>query len=218
MQLGVVHQHKVVSSTLLLWWIWPGILRSRAFFYVRPAWAHTCGCKSRCELVTVSKVKRNCERVTDRGESEARGQAWSVSCEPTNRNRIQGTAEQGEWAINRKALVTKVRWCRCGGCATKVCVNPYLGRSRLDPERVTALSRSAKSAEVVVVVERKVASKALDKRIRHRLQALTLRQWHGDRLACTGAVERVHDKLHPRETVIQGSRMRQPSDSSDCIQ
>ena len=24
---------------------------------VRPAWAHTCGCKSRCELVTVSKVQ-----------------------------------------------------------------------------------------------------------------------------------------------------------------
>jgi hypothetical protein len=34
---------------------------------VRPAWAHTCGCKSRCELVTVSKVKRNCVRVTERG-------------------------------------------------------------------------------------------------------------------------------------------------------
>ena len=23
------------------------------FFHVRPAWAHTCGCKSRCKLVTV---------------------------------------------------------------------------------------------------------------------------------------------------------------------
>ena len=31
---------------------------------VRPAWAHTRGCKSRCELVIVSKVKRNCVRVT----------------------------------------------------------------------------------------------------------------------------------------------------------
>jgi len=30
---------------------------------VRPAWAHTCGCKSRCELVTVSKAKRSCIRV-----------------------------------------------------------------------------------------------------------------------------------------------------------
>jgi len=25
---------------------------------VRPAWAYTCGCKSRCELLTVSKAKR----------------------------------------------------------------------------------------------------------------------------------------------------------------
>ena len=33
---------------------------------MRPAWAHTCGCKSRCELVTVSKAKRNCVRATER--------------------------------------------------------------------------------------------------------------------------------------------------------
>ena len=35
---------------------------------VRPAWAHACGCKSRCKLVTVSKVKRNCMRATECGE------------------------------------------------------------------------------------------------------------------------------------------------------
>jgi hypothetical protein len=69
---------------------------------VRPAWAHTCGCKSRCELVTVSKVKRNCVRVTERGE-----EAWSVNREPMNKNRIEGVAEQGEWARNHEALVTK---------------------------------------------------------------------------------------------------------------
>ena len=39
---------------------------------VRPAWAHSCGCKSRREPVTVSEAKRNCGRVTDRGE-----EAWS---------------------------------------------------------------------------------------------------------------------------------------------
>ncbi len=100
---------------------------------VRPAWAHTCGCKSRCELVTVSKVKRNCVRVTERGK-----EAWSVNREPMNKNRIEGAAEQGEWAIDHKALVTKVRWRRCGGCAMKVC-DPYLGRSRLVPERATAI-------------------------------------------------------------------------------
>ena len=62
-------------------------------FLVRPAWAHTCGCKSRCELVTVSKVKRNCVRVTERGQ-----EAWSVNREPMNKNRIEGVAKQGEWA------------------------------------------------------------------------------------------------------------------------
>ncbi len=72
------------------------------FFLVRPAWAHTCGCKSCCELVTVSKVKRNCMRVTECGE-----EAWSVNREPMNKNRIEGAAEQGEWAIYHEALVTK---------------------------------------------------------------------------------------------------------------
>jgi hypothetical protein len=100
---------------------------------VRPAWAHTCGCKSRCELVTVSKVKRNCARVTERGE-----EAWSVNRESMNKNRIEGAAEQGEWAKDHEVLVTKARWRRCGGCAMKVC-DSYLGRSRLVPERATAL-------------------------------------------------------------------------------
>ena len=111
----------------------PRVLSIRGFLLVRPAWAHTCGCKSRCELVTVSKAKRNCVRATERGK-----EAWSVNREPMNKNRIEGAAKQGEWAKNRKALVTKVRWRRCGGCATKVC-DPYLGRSRLVPERATAL-------------------------------------------------------------------------------
>jgi len=50
----------------------------------------------------VSKVKRNCVRVTERGE-----EAWSVNREPMNKNRIEGVAEQGEWAGNHEALVTK---------------------------------------------------------------------------------------------------------------
>ena len=47
-------------------------------FIVRPAWAHTCGCKSRCELVTVSKAQRNCVRASERGK-----EAWSVNRELT---------------------------------------------------------------------------------------------------------------------------------------
>jgi hypothetical protein len=34
---------------------------------VRPAWAHSCGCKSRRKLITANEVKRNCIRVTDCG-------------------------------------------------------------------------------------------------------------------------------------------------------
>ena len=110
---------------------------------MRPAWAHTCGCKSRCELVTVSKVKRNCMRVTECGK-----EAWSVNCEPMNKNCIEGAVEQGEWAVYREALVTKARRRRCGGCAMKVCVLTWgdlaLCLKGLRP------GRSEKSAEVVV--------------------------------------------------------------------
>ena len=53
------------------------------FVMVRPAWAHSCGWKSRHELVTASEVKRNCVRVTERGE-----EAWSVNRVPMNKNRI----------------------------------------------------------------------------------------------------------------------------------
>jgi hypothetical protein len=44
------------------------------------------------------------------------------SCEPMNKNRIEGDAEQGERANDREALVIKARWRRSGGCAVKECV------------------------------------------------------------------------------------------------
>jgi hypothetical protein len=52
------------------------------------------------------------------------------SREPMDKNRIEGAAEQGERARNRKALVRS-----------------YPGRSRLVPERATVTNRSEKSAE-----------------------------------------------------------------------
>ena len=61
------------------------------------------------------------------------------NCEPMNKNRIEGAAEQGERAKDRKALVIKAKWRRSGGCAAKEC-DPYLGRSRLMPERATVLN------------------------------------------------------------------------------
>lgn len=59
------------------------------------------------------------------------------SCEPMDKNRIEGGAEQGERAMNRKALVIKARRRRSGGCAAKEGVLTP-GRSRLAPERATA--------------------------------------------------------------------------------
>ena len=44
------------------------------------------------------------------------------SCEPMNKNRIEGVAEQGERAQNRKALVIKAKRRKSGGCAAKECV------------------------------------------------------------------------------------------------
>ena len=44
------------------------------------------------------------------------------NCEPMNKNRIEGAAKQGERAMNRKALVIKAKWRKCGGCAMKECV------------------------------------------------------------------------------------------------
>ena len=44
------------------------------------------------------------------------------SCEPMDKNRIEGVAEQGERARNREALVIKAERRKSGGCAVKECV------------------------------------------------------------------------------------------------
>lgn len=44
------------------------------------------------------------------------------NCEPMDKNRIEGVAEQGERASFREALVIKARWRKSGGCAVKECV------------------------------------------------------------------------------------------------
>ena len=57
---------------------------------MRPARAHSCGCKSRCELVTVSKAKRSSVWVTERAK-----EAWSINREPMNKKRIEGAVKLG---------------------------------------------------------------------------------------------------------------------------
>lgn len=71
------------------------------------------------------------------------------SCEPMNKNRIEGVVRQGERARNREALVIKAGRRRSGGCAVKECV---LTRGDLALcLKGRRLYRSEKSAEVVVV-------------------------------------------------------------------
>jgi hypothetical protein len=53
-------------------------------------------------------------RVTECGK-----EAWSINCEPMNKNRIKGVAEHGEWALDHKAVVIKATKRRSGGCAVK---------------------------------------------------------------------------------------------------
>ena len=112
---------------------------------MRPAWAQSYGCKSRRKLITTSEVKRNCMRATECGK-----EAWSINCEPMNKNRIEGTAKQGKQAIDCEALVIKAKRCRSGGCAMKECVLTWGDLASCLKGR--RLCRSEKSAEVVVVV------------------------------------------------------------------
>ena len=71
------------------------------------------------------------------------------NCEPMNKNRIEGIAEQGERAINREALVIKARWRRSGGCAVRECVltwgdlASWLKGRRGDTERGVSKGRSS---------------------------------------------------------------------------
>jgi len=73
------------------------------------------------------------------------------SCEPMNKNRIEGAAEQGERAMNREALVVKARRRRSGGCAAKECVLTRgdlalcLKGRRPMPEREVSRGRSSPS-------------------------------------------------------------------------
>jgi hypothetical protein len=71
---------------------------------------------------------------TARGALKAAG---SETCGATNRNRIGGGANQGEWAMNHEALAIKERLRRSGARAGTADAS-YLGRSRLTPERATS--------------------------------------------------------------------------------
>ena len=72
------------------------------------------------------------------------------SCEPMDKNRIEGAAKQGERAMNREALVIKARWRRSGGCAAKECaltrgdLASWLKGRRRKAEREVSRGRSSR--------------------------------------------------------------------------
>jgi len=81
---------------------------------VRPAWALSCGCKSRRKETIPIEASRNCGRVTDRGKeagSETAGRCTRIGSEA----KPSGASEQ---------LVAKLRWSKLrrrksGGRAVK---------------------------------------------------------------------------------------------------
>ena len=71
------------------------------------------------------------------------------NCEPMDKNRIEGAAEQGKRASNREVLVIKAKWRKSGGCAVKECVLTW-GDLALCLKGRRKKNRSEKSAEAVV--------------------------------------------------------------------
>ena len=71
------------------------------------------------------------------------------NCEPMDKNRIEGVAEQGERARFREALVIKAKRRKFGGCAAKECVltrgdlASWLKGRRGDAERGVSKGRSS---------------------------------------------------------------------------
>ena len=74
------------------------------------------------------------------------------NCEPMDKNRIRGAADQGERASDREALATKGKRRRSGGCAAKVIVDIRgdlalrLKGRRCKPEREVSRGRSSRGA------------------------------------------------------------------------
>ena len=71
------------------------------------------------------------------------------NCEPMDKNRIEGVAEQGERARFREALVIKAKRRKFGGCAAKECVLTrgdlalWVKARRPLPEREVSRGRSS---------------------------------------------------------------------------
>ena len=108
----------------------------------------------------MNEAKRNCGRVTDRGE-EARSEDDGLM----NKKRIGGADEQGERANDREALVAKARRRRSDSRASKMdaltwgdlasCLKGQRSRERSEEsaEAVVAATKPVKKPEAFVVVK-----------------------------------------------------------------
>jgi len=63
-------------------------------------------------LITVNEAKRQLHE-----GNRVWGGSVERNSEPMNKNRIEGVAEQGEWARYREANVIKAKRRKSGGCA-----------------------------------------------------------------------------------------------------
>ncbi len=83
--------------------------------------------------------------MTDRLE-----EAWKVTHGPTDRNRIQGAADQGERARNREALVANGKRRKFGGRVGKECALTRGDLALRLKGRRSVSERSEESAEAVL--------------------------------------------------------------------
>ena len=103
---------------------------------MRPARAHSCGCKSRRKLITANEAKRNCMRVTECGK-----EAWNINCEPMNKNHIEGRRDGTSWHNTAKSI----------GSVAEVNVAVVPGSNAFLPGELLAGGPARKSSEVILV-------------------------------------------------------------------
>jgi hypothetical protein len=81
---------------------------------VRPAWALSCGCKSRRKETILIEANRNCRRVTNCGE-----EAGSEIASRCTRTRLEATPSGTSRHMTAKFRWSKLRRRKSGGCAMK---------------------------------------------------------------------------------------------------
>ena len=69
-------------------------------------------------------------------------EAWNVNHEPMDKNRIEGAAKQGERAVNREALVIKMKWLAWGPLFSAPAFFGYKSSSSCSPMNGAGPGRS----------------------------------------------------------------------------